>query len=42
MKKVMIISFDILTILINSSYALALFEIGCYLSVFFLSSVATK
>lgn len=39
MKKVMIISFDIL---INSSYALALFEIGCYLSVFFLYSVATK
>lgn len=33
MKKVMIISFDILTILINSSYALALFEIGRYLLV---------
>lgn len=35
MKKVMIISFDILTILINSSYALALFEIGRYLLVSF-------
>ena len=33
MKKVMIISFDILTILINFSYALALFEIGRYLLV---------